>query len=87
MIFMLPSFFDYASTKQIKFEGEKLKSVIETLFANMGCEPRDLFDKSSTYIKKLGFNPFSGETPTRNLANSLATDLKSLSSGSFDPLA
>lgn len=87
MIIMLPTFFEQAMNDKSKFETDYIKNKINALFASEGMEPRDLFDKNSAYMKNLGSNPFSGETPITILAKDWSNKLRSLSSGSFDPLA
>ncbi|MCM1468216.1 MAG: hypothetical protein NC086_08720, partial [Alistipes sp.] len=86
MILMLPTFFEQAIHDRASFSQGYITDKINALFASSGMLPRDLFDKNSDYYKSLG-NPFSAETPITILAKEWSNKLKSLSSGSFDPLA
>ena len=87
MIIMLPTFFEQAVKDKASFKKAYITNKINTLFASYAILPRDLFDKNSTYFKSLGSNPFAAETPITILAKEWSNKLKSLSSGSFDPLA
>lgn len=87
MILMLPSFYEKALHDRKKFTKEYVTKTLNELFANYGMTPSDLFDKESDYLKKFGSNPFSGETPITMLAKDWNNKLRSLSSGSFDPLS
>lgn len=87
MIIMLPAFFEQAIKDRVAFNQSYITTKINGLFASFGILPRDLFDKNSDYFKSLGSNPFAAETPIAILAKEWSNRLKSLSSGSFDPLA
>lgn len=88
MIIMLPTFFEQAIRDKALFSQEYIKDKIDQLFASSGMLPRDLFDKSSDYSKNFASNnPFASETSITILAKDWSNKLKSLSSGSFDPLA
>ena len=87
MITMLPTFYEQAINDRASFNQAYITDKIDELFASFGMIPRDLFDKNSDYFKNLGNNPFSAETPITILAKDWSNKLKSLSSGSFDPLA
>lgn len=87
MIQMLPAFFEQAKADRQLITKEYIKGKIESLFALDGLQPKDLFDKNGAYLTGLGTNPFSGETPITNLAKVWSNKLKSMSSGTFDPLA
>lgn len=87
MIIMLPTFFEQAINDRVAFNQSYVTDKIKKLFASFGILPRDLFDKNSDYFKSLGSNPFAAETPIAILAKEWSNRLKSLSSGSFDPLA
>lgn len=68
-------------------EKHNISQKIKNLFANEGMEPRDLFDKNSEYIKKIGSNPFAEEIPITLLAKEWIGKLKTSVSEAFDPLA
>jgi DGQHR domain-containing protein len=87
MILMLPAFYEQACSDRASITKTYIKDKINTLFAEQGMEPADLFDKDSEYLKNIGSNPFAGETPITILAKDWSNNLKSLSSGAFDPLA
>lgn len=88
MILMLPDFFEQARTERAPFNKTYITNKINTLFATNGMEACDLFNPNSDYRKGLGHtNPFSGETPITIFAKTWSNQLKSMSSGSFDPLA
>lgn len=87
MITMLPTFFEQAINEKASFHQAYVAKKINSLFALYGILPRDLFDKTSDYFKSLGNNPFAAETSIVILAKDWSNRLKSLSSGSFDPLA
>ncbi len=84
MIIMLPTFYEQARTDRAKITKAYFKNKINALFAKSGLEPCDLFKKSSY---NHGQNLFAGETTITNLAKEWSNNLKSLSSGEFDPLA
>lgn len=87
MIILLPAFYEQASRERARFTPEYVADKLNQLVADDAMVPRDLFDKDSDYFKNLGSNPFAAETPTTILAKSWINKLKSLSFGSFDPLA
>lgn len=87
MILMLPSFYEKSINDRSKFNKDYVSKTLNELFANYGMTAIDLFDKDSDYFKGLGSNPFSAETPITIFAKEWSNKLKSLSSGSFDPLA
>ncbi len=87
MILMLPTFFEQAINDKSIFNKLYVADKLNKLFSSYGMLPRDLFYKDSDYFKNLGGNPFSGETSITMLAKDWSNKLKSLSSGSFDPLA
>ncbi|MDO5812054.1 MAG: DGQHR domain-containing protein [Bacillota bacterium] len=86
MMLMLPEFYNQAVNDKQKFSKKYILKKIQCLFANEGMEAKDLFDKNSDYIKRLGNNPFSGETPITLLAKEWNNSLRNLSSIDFDPL-
>lgn len=87
MILMLPTFYEKAVSEQKQFTKSYVEKSLNALFAIEGLVPRDLFEKDSEYIKSIGINPFAGETPITLLAKDWSLKLKSLNSGTFDPLA
>lgn len=87
MILMLPAFYEQACNDKKQFTKDYIKGKINALFAQYGLIPSDLFDKDSEYLKNMGSNPFTGETPITVLAKDWTNKLKTLSSGAFDPLA
>lgn len=87
MIIMLPTFYEQAINDRSPLNTTYVKDKLNALFASEGMEPKDLFDKNSDYFKRLGSNPFAGETPITLLAKEWSNRLKALSSDSFDPLA
>lgn len=87
MILMLPTFFEQAKTERSPIDDNYVKNKINSLFSENGINPSDIFDKNSEYYKRLGGNPFGGETPITMLAKEWSNKLKQLSSGDFDPLA
>lgn len=87
MILMLPSFYEQAVVDRTSLDKKYVTQKIQTLFASEGIEAKDIFDSKSVYVESLGSNPFSGETPITILAKDWSYKLKSLSLGSFDPLA
>ena len=87
MILMLPAFYEQAVQDRKQFDKAYIAEKITILFSAEGYEPKDIFDQSSEYIKSLGSNPFTAETPITILAKEWTNKLKLLSSGSFDPLA
>ena len=87
MILMLPAFFEQARHERVAFTADYIDTKLNALFAQNGMLPRDLFDKSSDYLKNIPGNPFSGETPITALAKDWSNKLKSMASESFDPLA
>lgn len=87
MILMLPAFYGQAVIDRSPLDKTYVSKKIRELYASHAMEAKDIFDNSSDYIKTIGSNPFSGETPITILAKDWSNKLKSLSSGSFDPLA
>lgn len=87
MILILPEFVNHACAVQSYVTKDYTKDTINTLFAEQGLEPADLFIADSDYLKNLGFNPFASETNTTTFAKDWSNKLSSLSSGEFDPLA
>ncbi len=87
MILMLPAFYNQAVNEKEKFSHSYVSKKLKDLFANEGMIPRDIFDKNSDYIKSLGSNPFSGETPITLLSKEWIGKLKGSVSKDFDPLA
>lgn len=87
MILMLPTFFEQARTDREQITKKYIENKIKSLFAENGLEPADLFNKDHDYLKKIGNNPFLAETSITILAKEWSNKLKSMSSGSFDPLA
>ena len=87
MIYMLPTFFEQATKERSPFTDLYVTQKINQLFAAFGMLPRDLFDKNSDYYASLESNPFSAETPITIFAKDWSNKLKSLSLGTFDPLA
>lgn len=87
MIVMLPTFYEQAVKDRTALSQTYIADKVEDLCASIGIQARDLFDKNSNYRKSLGSDPFSAETPITLFAKEWSNRLKSLSSGSFDPLA
>lgn len=87
MILMLPAFYDKARIDRSSFTKDYVCKTIRELFAAYGMEAGDIFNQNSEYIKELGTNPFSGETPITKLATDWSNKLKNHSSDSFDPLS
>ena len=87
MLIMLPYFYDQAVSERAHFNKDYISTKIKSLFSSQGMIPSDIFDSNSSYMKRLGGNPFAGETPTTNLANEWGIILKNMSSGDFNPLA
>ncbi len=87
MILMLPAFFDKARNDRCQITKAYISNLLKELFSQYGLEPADLFNQNSSYIKEMGINPFSGETPITLLATDWSNKLKSYSADEFDPLA
>lgn len=87
MILMLPAFYDKARNDRSPITKNYISNLLKELFSQYGLEPADLFNQDSSYIKELGINPFSGETPITLLATDWSNKLKSYSAEAFDPLA
>ena len=86
MILMLPAFFDKAISDRQNVNKKYISDTIKRMTGSEGCEPYDLFNMSGEYIKSLGVNPFSAETPTTNLADYWSNCLKQQASDNFNPL-
>ena len=52
-----------------------------------GITAYDIFNTNGEYIRNLGTNPFSAETPTTIYAEEWSNRLKNQTSDNFDPLA
>lgn len=87
LILMLPAFFEQAVKDRTALDQTYIAEKVNELCASVGVLPRDLFDKNSDYRKSLGGDPFSAETPITIFSKEWSNQLKSLSSGAFDPLA
>lgn len=87
MILMLPAFFDKARNDRKQITKDYISNLLKELFSQYGLEPADIFNQNSSYIKDLGINPFSGETPITLHAAEWSNKLKAYSAESFDPLA
>ena len=87
MLLMLPAFYDQAVNEKEKMSRQYVSKKLKNMFGNEGLEPRDIFDKNGDYIKKLGNNPFAGETSITLLAKEWIAKLKNSVANDFDPLA
>lgn len=86
MILMLPAFYDKARNDRCQITKEYISKLLKDLFSQYGLEPADLFNQNSNYIKDMGINPFTGETPITLLATDWSNKLKDYSADAFDPL-
>lgn len=86
MILMLPAFYEQAIREHSNFTSEYITDKLKQLFESQGLKVRDIFDKNSEYIKNMGINPFSGESPTTQLAKEWSRILTSTGLDKFDPL-
>lgn len=86
MLLMLLAFYEQAVEERERFSSEYIKTHLNSLFANAGMQPRDIFDKNSAYIENFGNNPFASETSTTIFAKEWIRQLKNLTSNAFEPL-
>ena len=87
MILLLKAFYDRAIAEKTSFNSNFVSSKLKALLASEGYEPADLFAKDSEYLKNLGSNPYSAETPITEHAKIWEKKLSNLTAGTFDPLA
>lgn len=87
MITFQKAFYDRAIAEKTSFNSNFVSSKLKALLASEGYEPADLFAKDSEYLKNLGSNPYSAETPITEHAKIWEKKLSNLTAGTFDPLA
>lgn len=87
MLLLLPAFYKQAVEEQSKITEEYICNKINEMTEKKGILASDIFNEESHYFKQLGFNPFTGEITTINLAKEWINVIKSIETDSFNPLA
>lgn len=87
MVLMLPTFFDKAMSEKQTINKRYIDECIRKFASVEGITAYDIFNTNGEYIRNLGTNPFSAETPTTIYAEEWSNRLKNQTSDNFDPLA
>ena len=87
MVLMLPTFFDKAMSEKQTINKRYIDECIRKVASVEGITAYDIFNTNGEYIRNLGTNPFSAETPTTIYAEEWSNRLKNQTSDNFDPLA